>query len=69
MKGIRVDKQLTSLTDLLAIVPSMVSKISQNEIPDQHYLKIWKFYEEHNDPETVRVTALPLFEKIEFKRK
>lgn len=68
MKGIRVDKQLTSLTDLLAIVPSMISKISQNELPDQHYLKVWKFYEEHNDPETVRVTALPLFEKIEFKR-
>ena len=68
MKGIRVDKLMTSVEDLLGLLPNMIAKVPVEDMSENVYVKVWRFFEENNNPETVRSTGMGLFEKIEFKK-
>ena len=68
MIKLRIDKIATALDEILGLLPNMLEKVCLDADQENCYLKMWKFYEENNNPEIVRNAPVSFWEKIEFKR-
>ena len=65
---ISVDKDLTSLDELLTIP---ISSFKASKVPStySHHLKLWRFYEDPSNSEGIVTSALNLTEPQSFKNK
>ena len=65
---ISVDKDLTQLDDLL-VMPISSFKQSKASSTHSHHLKLWRFYDDPQNPEGVITQAVNLTEPQAFKNK